>query len=255
MPMLLELVATYGYVVIFLVVMAESAGVPLPGETSLLVAGALAATGHIWLPGVIAAAALGAIIGDTAGYWVGRTSGVRLLRRHERLLRFDEEKLTRAEAFFARHGDKTVFLGRFVPVGRIFTAVLAGVSRMEYRRFLLWNAAGGIVWACVMGTVGYLFGHQLPLIERVVQQFGLGLLALVLVAVAARVAMRHRGVRAAWRQFVRVPLEAWWARRGEGIVALVRALPVRRYRWHLIVGSGVVVLLGVALGGLVMILT
>lgn len=259
MPMLLDLIATYGYAVVFLVVMAESAGLPLPGETSLLVAAAFAATGHLWLPGVIAAAALGAILGDTAGYWVGRTSGLALLRRHGRLVRFDEAKLARAEAFFARHGDKTVFLGRFVPVGRIFSAVLAGVSRMHYRRFLFWNASGGIAWACLMGTLGFIFGHQLPLIERLVRQFGLALLALLIVAVALRLALRGRSPKDAWRQYVRDPLAAWWARRGEGLLANTVAgaralgLALGPYRWHLLAGSLALVGLA-ALGGLMLIL-
>lgn len=200
MHIIFDLIATYGYVVVLLVVMAESAGAPLPGETSLLIAGALAGAGHLWLPGVIAAAAAGAIAGDTAGYWIGRRYGLALLRRHGRLFRFDESKLRRAEAFFARHGDKTVFLGRFVPIGRIFSAALAGVSRMNYRRFLIWNAAGGIVWASVMGALGYLFGQQLPLIERIVQRFGFGLLGLIIAAVVARVVVaRH----AAWTPAVR----------------------------------------------------
>ncbi len=198
MQFVLDLVATYGYVVVLLVVLAESAGLPLPGETSLLVASAIAATGKLALPGVIIAAALGAILGDTAGYWVGRTSGLRLLRRHGRLLRFDERKLAQAEAFFAKHGEKTVFLGRFVPVGRIFSALLAGVSQMNYGRFLLWNAAGGIVWATLMGTVGYIFGHQLPLVERLIGQFGFGLLAAIIVGVAARFAWQRRAAIAAW---------------------------------------------------------
>ena len=144
---IMSLVSTYGYLVILLIVMAESAGLPLPGETSLLIGGALAATGQLSLPFVILAAATGAIVGDTAGYWIGRKTGLELIRRHGRLFRFDETKRLRAEEFFTRHGDKTVFLGRFVPIGRIFSAVLAGVSRMHYRRFLFWNATGGIVWA------------------------------------------------------------------------------------------------------------
>lgn len=198
MAQIYALVAAFGYVVVLLVVMAESAGLPVPGETSLLIAGAFAATGKLWLPGVIAAAALGAILGDTAGYWVGRTSGLRLLRRHGRLLRFDERKLRQAEAFFARHGEKTVFFGRFVPVGRIFSAVLAGVSRMHYRRFLLWNAAGGIVWASLMGALGYIFGHQLPLIERLVQRAGLAVLAAVLLLIVLRIMLARRAAIAAW---------------------------------------------------------
>jgi len=199
MQIVLNLIATYGYIVVFLIVLMESAGIPLPGETSLLVGAALAATGSLWLPGVIIAAALGAILGDTAGYWLGRTYGLALIRRHGRLFRFDERKLERAEAFFARHGEKTIFLGRFVPVGRIFSAVLAGVSRMRYGRFLLWNAAGGIVWATAVGILGYVFGSQLPLIERLVQQFGFALLGALILAVAVRYVLRR------W------PLRTWFA--------------------------------------------
>lgn len=247
MHIILDLVATYGYVVVLLVVMAESAGLPLPGETSLLVAGALAATGKLWLPGVIIAAALGAILGDTAGYWVGRTSGLRLLRRHGRLLRVDERKLAQAEAFFARHGEKAVFLGRFVPIGRIFSAVLAGVSRMRYNHFLFWNATGGIVWAVLMGTLGYLFGSQLPLLEQLVGRFGFGLLGALLLAV---------GVRIAWGR--RQRLAAWWTQvRGQSLdpralatapARALRQLFAWRSRWRLAaIGLGLATLGGVGL--------
>ncbi len=200
MHIIFDLIATYGYIVVLLVVMAESAGAPLPGETSLLLAGALAGAGQLWLPGVILAAAAGAILGDTAGYWIGRNYGLALLRRHGRLFRFDEDKLGRAEAFFARHGDKTVFMGRFVPIGRIFSAVLAGVSRMRYRRFLIWNATGGIVWAILMGSLGYFFGSQLPLIERIIQRFGFGLLGVIVLAVLVRLLITRR---AAWTPALR----------------------------------------------------
>jgi membrane protein DedA with SNARE-associated domain len=200
------LIATFGYGVVFLVVMSESAGLPVPGETSLLLASALAATGRLNIVGVIAAAALGAILGDTGGYWVGRTWGMALLRRYGRLVRFDEEKLRRAEEFFARHGEKTVFFGRFVPVGRIFSAVLAGVGRMHYLRFLAWNASGGIVWATLMGTLGYIFGHNLPLIEGIVQQGGLALLAALILLIAARILYgRRRQIAASWARFVALP--------------------------------------------------
>ena len=232
MSLVLQLVVTYGYVIVLLVVMAESAGLPLPGETSLLVAGALAATGQLWLPGVIIAAALGAILGDTAGYWVGRTSGLRLLRRHGHLFRFDERKLALAEGFFARHGEKTVFLGRFVPIGRIFSAVLAGVSQMRYRRFLFWNATGGIVWATLMGTLGYVFGTQLPLIERLVGQFGFGLLIALVLGVGARLAWTRRAAIAIWwsdRWSQPSAVRAAFTTAGQG----VRRIFSRRYRWLL----------------------
>lgn len=252
MHVILNLVATYGYIVVALVVMAESAGLPLPGETSLLVAGAIAATGKLALPGVIIAAALGAIVGDTAGYWIGRTSGLRLLRRYGRLVRFDERKLAQAEAFFERHGEKTVFLGRFVPVGRIFSAVLAGVSQMRYGRFLLWNATGGIVWAALMGTLGFLFGHQLPLIERLVSQFGFGLLGALIVFVALRVAWsRRRLIAVWWSRLWEMPTPAR-LREGIAVLLFTRQIVSARYRW-LMVGAGLVTLSGV--GAIALLLT
>jgi len=252
MHVILNLVATYGYIVVLLVVMAESAGLPLPGETSLLVAGAFAATGKLALPGVIFAAALGAILGDTAGYWIGRTSGLRLLRRHGRLVRFDEHKLAQAEAFFARHGEKTVFLGRFVPVGRIFSAVLAGVSQMRYSRFLLWNATGGIVWASLMGTLGFLFGHQLPLIERLVSQFGFGLLGVLIAFVALRVAWQRREAIAEWWSwFWDLPAPAR-VREGVAVLLFTRELFSPRHRW-LLAGAGLLALSGA--GAIALLLT
>ncbi|MDE3228985.1 MAG: DedA family protein [Chloroflexota bacterium] len=241
MHIVLDLVATYGYVVVLLVVLSESAGLPLPGETSLLVAAAIAATGKLWLPGVILAAAAGAILGDTAGYWIGRTSGLRLIRRHGRLFRFDERKLAQAQAFFEKHGEKTVFLGRFIPVGRIFSALLAGVGEMRYSRFLLWNAAGGVTWATLMGVVGYLFGRQLPLVERLVGQFGFGLLAALIVAVVARFAWSRRADIAAWWAGVwahpsLTRLRARLATLATTGAATLRTAPQRlgiRYRWLL----------------------
>lgn len=237
MHIVLDLVATYGYVVVLLVVLSESAGLPLPGETSLLVAAAIAATGKLWLPGVILAAAAGAILGDTAGYWLGRTSGLRLIRRHGRLFRFDERRLAQAQAFFDKHGEKTVFLGRFVPVGRIFTALLAGVSAMRYSRFLLWNAAGGLTWATLMGVIGYLFGRQLPLVERLIGQFGFGLLAALIIFVIARYAWSRRADIATWWAGARA--HPGIARLRGSLAALgatLRAMPQRlsgRYRWLL----------------------
>ncbi len=236
MQIILNLIATYGYIVVFLIVLAESAGVPLPGVTSLLVGGALAATGSLWLPGVMLAAALGAILGDTAGYWIGRTYGVALIRKHGRLFRFDEKKLARAEAFFARHGEKTIFLGRFVPVGRIFSAVLAGVSRMRYGRFLLWNAAGGVTWAILMGSLGYIFGSQLPLIESIVRQFGIAILVGVILVFVARYALKRWPLRVWLRS---APLwNAGMRRRAAPFVSAWRAVmtklstaPRRRLAW------------------------
>lgn len=244
MDAILGLIGTFGYGVVFLIVMSESAGLPLPGETSLLIAAALAATGRLNIVGVIVAAAAGAILGDTGGYWVGRKWGVALLRRYGKILRFEEDKFQKAEQFFAKHGEKTVFLGRFVPVGRIFTAVLAGVGKMHYPRFLAWNATGGLIWATLMGTLGYVFGHNLPLIEQIVQRGGFALLFAILLFLAGRYAFKHR-------ERLRSRLAAGLGRRLGAMVERVAPLPalrVGRWTWGpaaLLGMSLVVVALGV----------
>jgi len=179
-----HLLETYGYVAVLVLVGLESLGVPLPGETALLTASAYAAAGHLSIAGVIAAAAVGAVLGDAGAYWIGRTGGLALVRRYGRLLRVDDAKLERAQKFFQRHGGKTVFLGRFVSLLRMLAALLAGVTRMPYGRFSAFNVTGGICWALLFGGLGYGFGRHLPRLEHAVGQAGalLVLLAALLVA-------------------------------------------------------------------------
>ncbi len=176
-----RLIASYGYVFVFLLVGLESLGVPLPGETALVTAAAFAAQGRLSIVGVIATAAVAAILGDNGGYWIGRTGGLALIRRHGRLLHVDDATLERVRAFFARHGNKTVFIGRFIAVLRTWAAFFAGTGGMPYRTFLLYNALGGIVWSALFGTLGYLFGRNLPALERSVGRVSVALLLLVLV--------------------------------------------------------------------------
>jgi undecaprenyl-diphosphatase len=157
-----DLVASYGYVFLFLLVGIESFGIPLPGETALVVAAALAAQGrlNIWL--VIASAAAGAILGDNAGYWLGRKGGIALVTRYGKKVGLTEAKLAQVHAFFERHGAKTVFIGRFVALLRSWAAALAGVARMSYGVFTLYNAIGGVTWAALLGALGvsvYLGGR------------------------------------------------------------------------------------------------
>jgi undecaprenyl-diphosphatase len=170
--MIEHLLATYGYLALLGLVFLESLGVPLPGETALLTAAAVSATGRLAFPGVLVAAAAGAIMGDACGYWIGRLGGLRLLRRYGRLVRLDDRKLEKGRRFFQRHGGKTVFLGRFVALLRTTAALLAGVSCMPYLRFTLFNAAGGVCWTALVGTLGYAFGRNLPAVERWIAQAG-----------------------------------------------------------------------------------
>ncbi len=164
-----QLLSRYGYAAVFCVVALESAGIPLPGETILVTAAIYAGATHgldphgaagLHISSVIAAAAAGAIFGDNLGFWVGRSFGFRLLLRHRRLLRLDESHLKLGQYLFQKYGGGIVFFGRFVAVLRAFAAVLAGANRLNPGRFFVFNAAGGIVWACLFGSLGYLFGAQ-----------------------------------------------------------------------------------------------
>ncbi len=150
----------FGYPAVILFIMIESSGIPFPGETMLLLASFFAATNHqLQIPIVIACAAAGAIIGDNIGYLAGRTGGRALVQRFGKYVFLKPEHLDYAERFFAKHGDKTVFFGRFVAVLRAWAAFLAGVNHMKWRTFLIYNAAGGIVWAIIYGTLGFVAGR------------------------------------------------------------------------------------------------
>jgi undecaprenyl-diphosphatase len=147
-----------GYLALAALVAAEDSGVPVPGETALLAAAVLAHQGHLSIGLVIAVGAAGAMVGDNLGYLVGRKGARRLLERPGRWQDQRLALLRRGDRFFARHGPKAVFLGRFVTGARVAVAWLAGADRMPWPRFLAWNAAGAAAWAATVGLVGYLAG-------------------------------------------------------------------------------------------------
>ena len=153
---------SYGYLVVFLLVMIESIGIPVPGETALIGAALYAGSTHkleIW--GVIGAAIAGAIIGDNIGFAVGRYGGARVLLRHGHRIGLHEGRLKIGVWLFRRHGGKVVFWGRFVSILRTYAAFLAGTNQMAWPRFLFFNAAGAIVWATAFGVAYYVFGSAL----------------------------------------------------------------------------------------------
>jgi membrane protein DedA with SNARE-associated domain len=157
-----QMIGDYGYGLVFLVVTAESMGVPLPAETLLIGAAVYAGTTHRLDPAaVIGAAAAGAILGDNIGYLIGHELGLRLLRRYGPYVHIDERRLRLGQYLFKCHGSKVVFFGRFVAFLRTFAAILAGANQMHWRSFLLWNALGGIVWATLYGLGGYLLGNAI----------------------------------------------------------------------------------------------
>jgi membrane protein DedA with SNARE-associated domain len=171
----------HGLPLLFAVVLLESFGIPLPGETALIAFGVLAAEGHYSIATVIAIAAAGAIVGDNLGYWlIGRLGGRALFRRWSWLNTYSDRVLPRAESLMKRHGGKTVFFGRFVSVLRYTVAWVAGLSRMTWWRFLFWNAAGGIAWATAVGLTAYYGGQAAA---DAIKRYGLYAAAIVLVVI------------------------------------------------------------------------
>jgi len=152
-------VTDHGLPLLFLAVMIESFGIPVPGETALIAFGVLASQGHYSIASVIAVAAAGAIVGDNLGFWlIGRVGGRALFRRWRWLHQYSDRVLPPAERLMGRYGGPTVFFGRFVAVLRYTVAWVAGLTGMPWWRFLFWNAAGGIVWATVVGLISYYGG-------------------------------------------------------------------------------------------------
>lgn len=178
---LTHLLATYGYWAVLLFVAIESTGIPFPGETMLLLAAIYSGTTHrMSILLVIIAAAVGAILGDNVGFWVGREGGYRLLRRYGRSLHLNERKLKLGQYLFHKHGGKVVFFGRFVAVLRAWAAFLAGTNGMPWSRFLLFNALGGIIWATIYGLAGYFLGNN---VHRLTGPVGAITLALAVVLI------------------------------------------------------------------------
>lgn len=154
-----ELFKDYGYAAVFVGVLLESTGLPLPGE-SLMIAAAIytATTHHLNIYILVPVAAAGAIAGDQFGYFIGRWIGYRVLARWGRKLGLTDERLDLGRYLFRRYGGRIVFLGRFVAILRTFVALLAGANRMPWHTFLIWNALGGIGWTSLYGFGGYLLG-------------------------------------------------------------------------------------------------
>lgn len=190
---LTNLLHSYGYPLVGAFVGIESSGIPFPGETMLVTAAVYAGTGHLSIFWVIVAGAAGAIVGDNLGFTVGRVGGRPLVLRYGGYVRLKPEHLAYAEGYFQKHGDKTVFLGRFAAVLRAWAALLAGINQMPWSKFLFYNAAGGILWATIYGLLGYTLGHNLPVLNRVLSILGVaGIVGAVLIALAAYIVWRRR---------------------------------------------------------------
>lgn len=189
-----HLIATYGYGVVACIVGFEGVGVPLPGETTLIVAALYAASGHdLAIGGVIAAAAVGAIVGDNVGFLVGRQFGYRLLFRFRDRLRIPDGKIKLGQYLFQRYGRAVAFVARFVALLRSVAPLLAGANRMRWSHFAVADAAGVVVWASIYGGGAYAFGQEIHRLARPAAWALLGAAAVGLVA-GFRALRRHLDV-------------------------------------------------------------
>jgi membrane protein DedA with SNARE-associated domain len=189
---LVDLFARYGYAVVFVGVLLENAGLPVPGETALLAGAALSRSGALFLPWVVATAIVGAVLGDNIGFLIGRRGGRALVERFGAKIGLTPGRLVEFDRFFDRHGAKTVFIARFVTGLRVFGAILAGTSGLPWGRFLLYNATGAFAWATTFGAVGYFLAYSWETLERWIGRSGLALFAAVAVLAVVAVLQRRR---------------------------------------------------------------
>jgi membrane protein DedA with SNARE-associated domain len=197
MPSIAHLIHTYGLVVVAGVIGLECVGLPVPGETVLILAAIFAGTMHdLNIVEVILTAAVAAIVGQSLGYVIGREFGYWLLLRYGNYLRITESRIKLGQYLFLRHGGKIIVVARFVPVLRALAGILAGANRMPWRQFLLANAAGALAWAAFFGFAAYMLGRQ---VERIAGPMVIiiGIIAVIVIAAAANFAGRHEAQLAA----------------------------------------------------------
>ena len=176
-----EIVHQYGYWTVFLGIMLENAGIPLPGETIVLVGGFLAGSEELNYWFVLGCAIAGAVLGDNFGYWIGKTGGWPILMALARVFRITEEQLLQVKLQFSQNAPKAVFLGRFIALLRIFAGPMAGIAQMPYRQFLLCNTAGATIWASVIVSLSFFVGEILSLQQLIILMSKFTAVALVLV--------------------------------------------------------------------------
>jgi membrane protein DedA with SNARE-associated domain len=185
LDLLRNAVVDYGYWAVAVALLLENAGIPLPGETVLLLASFAAySQRELSLPWIIVVATVAATLGDNLGYALGHYGGPPLLSRYQSFFRIRDKTVARGENLFARFGAVTVFFARFVFGMRIIAGPMAGVLRMPWRKFLIFNFLGAVVWVTVISGVGYLFGQNWGLLEHYLKRFDVALAIVAALAVA-----------------------------------------------------------------------
>ncbi|MCK9581187.1 MAG: DedA family protein [Methanoregula sp.] len=193
-----EIIATYGfwtYLILFAIIFCETGLVVLPylpGDSLLLVAGALAGAGYLNVEVLLITLMAAAILGDTLNYWIGHTIGMKIFEKNYSLVR--REHLEKTEEYFSRYGGLTIVIARFVPFIRTFAPFLAGVGKMKYRWFLTYNITGGVLWILAFTLAGFFFGG-IPIVK---ENFGLIIYAIIgisLLAVASIILNMFRSTK------------------------------------------------------------
>ncbi len=163
-----SLLRTFGYAGIFAIVFAESgllAGFFLPGDSLLFTAGFLASQGVFNIVILCIVTFFAEVIGDSVGYHFGKRVGPRAFKKEDSLV-FSKENVDKSQKFFAKHGGKSIILARFIPLGRTFVPVIAGIGKMDYKRFLAFNLIGGFIWAVGVTVLGYFLGRVIPDVDK-----------------------------------------------------------------------------------------
>ena len=189
---LVQACGSWTYLVLFLIVFCETGLVftPfLPGDSLLFAVGALAGLGILDIQGILILLSAAAVLGDSANYWIGHALAPKVFQ-HQKIPFLKQEYLERTEKFFEKYGGKTIIIARFVPIIRTFAPFLAGVGAMRYRRFLLYNVVGGLLWVFLLTLAGYYFGA----LEFVKENFSLVILGIIVVSIlpGAIEFLRHR---------------------------------------------------------------
>jgi membrane-associated protein len=180
MEKLIPLIEAAGYIGVFAIIFAETGllvGFFLPGDTLLFAAGLLASKGFFNIELLLVLTCTAAILGDSVGYYLGKKFGPKIFKREDSFF-FKQEYVTRAKIFFEKHGKKTIFLSRYIPIVRTFAPVVAGVGQMPYKSFIVWNVAGGIVWCFTLVLIGFFLGNEVANIDKYILPIVLGIIVL-----------------------------------------------------------------------------
>jgi undecaprenyl-diphosphatase len=257
---IISTLGNWGYVLIFLAPFLESSaflGVLVPGESVVVLAGFLASQGYLELGNCMIVIALGAILGDSTGYALGKAMGREYFLRHERLFLFKLKHLHKVEGYFARHGGKTVFWARFVHLLRALTPFTAGVSAMPYGRFTLFNVAGGIIWTVCFTSLGYFFGQSWQLVERWSGRAGVFVLFMILVIALfvylyEKLSKNREDIFQWFRETASSPIVRRFEQKHPGFVAFIarRLSPGSYLGLHLTIGLSISAVFIWILGGI-----